>query len=92
MDLRGPAGHHKKTPKKIEKIIFEPQHIQKLSESDQGARKTVQNRQFCQKLTNFSQNLQSFAKSNCRTTLHPTVETTQIVQKLILTPPPTILH
>ena len=64
-----------KTPKKIffEKIIFEPQHIQKLSESGQGARKTVQNRQICQKFTNFSQNLQTLPKSNCRTTLVPTV-------------------
>ena len=64
-----------KPPKKIffEKIIFEPQHIQKLSESGQGARKTVQNRQICQKFTNFSQNLQTLSKSNCRTTLVPTV-------------------
>ena len=64
-----------KRPKKIffENIIFEPKHIQKLLESDHGARRTVQKRENWRKSTNFGQNQQTSPNPKCRTTLNPTV-------------------
>ena len=54
------------------KTIY-PQHTRKWAESGHWARQTVQNGQNCRKSTKVSQNQQKLVKSNCRTTLTPTV-------------------